>query len=32
MWKIFDGNEVANGVAVYLFDEGCFATVNYDEC
>ncbi len=21
-----------NGIAVYLFDEGCFATVNYDEC
>ena len=24
---------IDNGVAVYLFDEGCFATVNYDyEC
>lgn len=23
---------VDNGISVYLFDEGCFATVNYDEC
>ena len=21
-----------NGITIYLFDEGCFATVNYDEC
>lgn len=30
--KAFLQTMTDNGVAVYLFDEGCFATVNYDEC